>query len=401
MSHADRSGAAERPGHADRGTGFAVPAALASAAATGVLWGIGADTAAVLLAEAGLLVTMAMGRVWVRPADRFPGAVAASGPARPEPAPDREPQALASVGIARRIQATVNQELHDLRQMQDRHGDAPEVFGDLLRLDHGVSLIGRLADSLAVLGGAGSGRRRTRPVDLLDVVRGAMSRIVEYPRVDVDVPGAVAITAGAVEPVVHALAELLDNATRYSPPDTRVSVSAERRAGGDLAIVVEDAGVGLNTATYREICRILSPSRRQNEPDPVPAGGPPRLGLVVVGRLARGAGFEAVVRPGERGGTRALLQLPAGLVTSPGAGGSAAGSDPAPDPANARRPGPRPSGSWDAKSVGPTGLPQRRRHAATPPTAAPVVPDTHPTAQRAGAGQWLGAFMGERDGGRK
>ena len=140
-------------------------------------------------------------------------------------------------GIARRLQAAVNQQLSSLRDMQTRHGAEPEMFADLLHLDHGASLIGRLADSLAVLGGVRQGRQWDEPVPLMGLVRGAMSRIVDYRRVDVDglteglAPGpdgvgglfgepdaaGVAVRPEIVEPVVHALAELLDNATRYSP----------------------------------------------------------------------------------------------------------------------------------------------------------------------------------------
>ncbi|MFD0634022.1 ATP-binding protein [Catenulispora yoronensis] len=300
----------------------------------------------------------------------------------PAPAPDpdsgRAAAAAAFVGIARRIQATVNQELHDLRAMQERHGDTPEVFGDLLRLDHGVSLIGRLADSLAVLGGADPGRRRTRPVDLLDVVRGAMSRIVEYPRVDVEVPADTAVAAAAVEPVVHALAELLDNATRYSPPDTRVRVCAEYASapGGDgvqLVVAVEDAGVGLNPATQRYATGALSGA--EAEADPVRPEGPPRLGLTVIGRLARSTGFQAEVGAGAEGGTRAVLRLPAALVTVPersGLGGrpghgvpggaDAAGrSGPAGPGAPGR--GPAPAGSARPSPGRPPGTPTRSARA--------------------------------------
>ncbi|NUR26580.1 MAG: hypothetical protein HOV83_12165 [Catenulispora sp.] len=297
----------------------------------------------------------------------------------------------AFVGIARRIQATVNQEHQELRGMQERHGDTPEVFGDLLRLDHGVSLIGRLADSLAVIGGAGPGRRRAQPVDLLDVVRGALSRIVEYPRVDVEVSGDVAVAGAAVEPVVHALAELLDNATRYSPPDTRVRVGVEDGPGESLVIVVDDAGVGLNAAGYQHARRVLS------DPAGAASVGATRLGLTVVGRLARSVGFDVALTRGPSGGTRATLRLPAALLGVP--------AEAVPAPESVPRPAAPRASSWDPTAVGPTGLPQRRRRAAAPPndttpshaTPGHATPDhTTPPA----AGQWLNAFIGRKDGGR-
>lgn len=88
------------------------------------------------------------------------------------------------VNVARRVQAIVHQQATDLRAMEDRHGQEPEFFADLLRLDHGTALIGRLADSIAVLSGARPGRQWSKPVPLYSVLRGAMSRILDYQRVE-------------------------------------------------------------------------------------------------------------------------------------------------------------------------------------------------------------------------
>jgi hypothetical protein len=414
-------------------------AALVSGVVTAALWSLGVDTAALVCAEAGLLAALTACRIWGRQTEGAAEPVArpAPGPWPPsEPVPGPRPAGgqaggqadEAFVGIAQRIQATVNQQLHDLRRMQDRHGDTPEVFGDLLRLDHGVSLIGRLADSLAVLGGAAPGRRRTRPVDLLDVVRGALSRIVDYRRVDVEVSADAAVVAAVVEPVVHALAELLDNATRYSPPQTRVRVSAEPLPGLDgardagLTVVVEDAGVGLDADALRYAARVLSPAGFES--DPVRPAGPPRLGLTVVGRLARDAGFTAVVEPRPGGGARATLRLPAALVTAAPAAPEPAGATVAAvtagcgsAPAVPRQSGPRPFAPpvpSGPPAVGPTGLPHRRRTASPLPdpisnsapdpapnplpNAAPVAAE--PDDPEPGAGRWLNAFMGGKDGGR-
>lgn len=144
----------------------------------------------------------------------------------------RESAQRSFVNIARRVQAIVHQQASELREMEEDHGRNPEVFDDLLRIDHGTALIGRLADSIAVLGKARPGRQWPRPVPLFSVLRGAMSRILEYQRVDLHSIAKVAIIGTAVEPLIHACAELLDNATRYSPPQTRVHVTAvEVRTG--------------------------------------------------------------------------------------------------------------------------------------------------------------------------
>lgn len=290
-------------------------------------------------------------------------------------------------GIARRLQAAVNQQLLSLRDMQTRHGDQPEVFSDLLHLDHGVSLIGRLADSLAVLGGVRQGRQWDEPVPLIGVVRGAMSRIVDYRRVDVDgllealaagafdpagAGGATgdgpafdepdtsgpAVRAMTVEPVVHALAELLDNATRYSPPDTRVAVTAHR-IGDGLVVSVADAGVGLTPAALRQAALALASS---DSGLMRASGGAPRLGLTVVGRLAAAHGFQVTLEPGAGGGATARVYLPGSLLTvvadGPDAADASGGvADPAAGPPVRRRS----AAAAEPPTIGAGGLPQRRR----------------------------------------
>ena len=124
------------------------------------------------------------------------------------------------VNIARRVQSIVHQQAVELREMEEDHGRNPEVFDDLLRIDHGTMLIGRLADSISVLGGGRPGRQWPEPVPLYSVLRGAMSRILEYRRISLDSIAQVNIAGISVEPIIHAAAELLDNATRYSPPQT-------------------------------------------------------------------------------------------------------------------------------------------------------------------------------------
>lgn len=153
----------------------------------------------------------------------------------------RDSSQRAFVNIARRVQAIVHQQNKELREMEEDHGRNPEVFDDLLRIDHGTALIGRLADSIAVLGGSRPGRVWPKPVPLYSVLRGAMSRILEYRRIELHSIAKVNVTGPSVEPVIHAAAELLDNATRYSPPQTKVHVTAVEVQTG-VAIEIEDAG---------------------------------------------------------------------------------------------------------------------------------------------------------------
>ncbi|MFE4517703.1 ATP-binding protein, partial [Kitasatospora sp. NPDC056783] len=138
----------------------------------------------------------------------------------------RDSAERAFVHITRRVQAIIHRQAKDLREMEDRHGNDPAVFDDLLRLDHGNALAGRMADSIAVLSGARPGRQWNRPIALYSVLRGGMSRILEYQRVDLHPVAQISVIGPAVEPLIHAVAELLDNATRYSPPQSHVHLSA-------------------------------------------------------------------------------------------------------------------------------------------------------------------------------
>lgn len=225
----------------------------------------------------------------------------------------RESAQRAFVNIARRVQAIVHRQAVDLRQMEDRHGDSPSVFDDLLILDHGNALIGRLADSIAVLGGARPGRQWNNPVPLYSVLRGGISRILDFRRVELHPVSEVAVVGPAVEPLIHALAELLDNATRYSPPQTDVHLTAVEVQTG-IAIEIEDGGLSLGEEGRARAERMLEEA--QSGIDLNDLGETPRLGLAVVGRLARAYGFQVSLRPSAYGGVRAVLIVPQRYITT-------------------------------------------------------------------------------------
>ncbi|MFC5723375.1 ATP-binding protein [Streptomyces gamaensis] len=275
----------------------------------------------------------------------------------------------AFVNIARRIQAIVHQQAYDIREMEHKHGNDPDVFGDLLHLDHGNALTGRLADSIAVLGGSRPGRQWRSEIPLYNVLRGAMSRILEYKRVDLHSVADVAVVGPGVEPVIHALAELLDNATRYSPPQTRVHLTAVDIQSG-IAVEIEDAGVGLTDEARRRAERVLS---KEGALDLDDLGEAPRLGLPVVSRLARTYNFLVSLRPSAYGGVRAVLVIPMDLITaSKHPGGDIARAPKLPPIKSKRRPGSKPPAPMPSSvppmmehpiptPVGDSGLPQRRR----------------------------------------
>ncbi|OKI05357.1 ATPase [Streptomyces sp. CB02923] len=294
----------------------------------------------------------------------------------------RESAQRAFVNIARRVQAIVHQQAQELRDMEDRHGQSPEVFGDLLQLDHGTALIGRLADSIAVLGGARPGRQWSRAVPLFSVMRGAMSRIIDYQRVELHSVSEVAVVGTAVEPLIHALAELLDNATRYSPPQTRVHLTAVEVQSG-IAVEIEDGGVSMSEEARKRAERMLQ--QAQQGIDVNDLGETPRLGLAVVGRLAQAYNFQVSLRPSAYGGVRAVLIVPQDLITTAAATGRAHGIGASSGPRTARTerrevnaappaPGPRHAATPPAVQAAPAAAPAAPSIPAAPAPAAAAVP---------------------------
>ncbi|GGN18039.1 sensor histidine kinase [Streptomyces fuscichromogenes] len=226
------------------------------------------------------------------------------------------------VSIARRVQAIVHQQAHELREMEEDHGRNPEVFDDLLRIDHGTALIGRLADSVSVLGGGRPGRQWPNPVALYSVLRGAMSRILEYRRIELHSICQVNIKGTSVEPVIHAAAELLDNATRYSPPSTKVHVTAVEVQSG-VCIEIEDAGVILNEEARDRLEGLLEKAKQGKDIQVLSEN--PRVGLSVVGRLCRTYNMDVSLRASAYGGVRAVLIVPSDMMTTDPAPGIAHG----------------------------------------------------------------------------
>jgi signal transduction histidine kinase len=226
------------------------------------------------------------------------------------------------VSIARRVQAIVHQQNNELREMEEDHGRNPEVFDDLLRIDHGTALIGRLADSISVLGGGRPSRQWPDPVPLYSVLRGGMSRILEYRRIKLDSIAQVNIRGISVEPVIHAVAELLDNATRYSPPQTKVHVTATEVQTG-VAVEIEDAGVSFSEEARNRAEGMLESAKAGVDLQDL--GDSPRLGLAVVGRLCTQFNMQVSLRSSAYGGVRAVLIVPREMMTSDPAPGLAHG----------------------------------------------------------------------------
>ncbi|MEU6143120.1 ATP-binding protein [Streptomyces sp. NPDC047081] len=213
----------------------------------------------------------------------------------------------ATANAAGRMQALATGMLADLRAMEERHDDE-DVLADLLHLDHRTAQAGRLADSVAVLAGARSGRRWARPIGMESILRGAMGRISGYRRVRVHSASEAAVAGHAAEGVMHALAELLDNAANFSPPTAEVHVYVEEVPAG-VIVSVEDSGLVMGDVQLRRAERAVSG-------DETDLGGltGTRLGLAVVGRLSRKYGLKVSYRPSARGGTGVLMLVPQDIL---------------------------------------------------------------------------------------
>ncbi|WP_261574471.1 ATP-binding protein [Frankia gtarii] len=215
----------------------------------------------------------------------------------------------ACANAAGRVQALATSMLADLRDMEQRHDE--EVFGDLLRLDHATAQAGRLADSIAVLTGARTGRRWTKPIVVESILRGAVGRISAYQRVRLHSTSTVAVAGYAAEGVMHALAELMDNATSFSPPSEEVHVYVEEVQAG-IVVTIEDGGLVMGPAALRRAEAAVSA-----EPLDLTTLSGTRLGLAVVGVLARKHGLTVSFRPSSRGGTGVIVMIPRRLIAQP------------------------------------------------------------------------------------
>ncbi|GFH39112.1 ATP-binding protein [Streptomyces pacificus] len=271
----------------------------------------------------------------------------------------------------RSIQALASEQQVAISEMQDRH-DHPDVLRDLLEIDHANAQFGRRAQAIAVLCGSWPGRQRAASA-LTDVVRGSTSRIRDYRRIRIHGEVDIAVESRAVEPVVLAVAELLDNAARHSQPSTQVEVGI-RSVHNGACVVIDDAGVGMDGQALEKAALLLS---GRHTVDVTRLDDPPQFGFAVVGVLAQRYGFGVSVDThSPYGGVRAVVFLPGALLTHrDAADGTAeaahAGGSPAAGPAS-RPPSEPPVGAAAPTTAG--GLPRRRRRAAQGPAAARPAP---------------------------
>lgn len=211
----------------------------------------------------------------------------------------------------RTLQGLANEQQLSISKTQSKYGDQ-QFLQDLLEIDHMNSQFGRRAQSVAVLCDGWLGRARA-VASVYDVVRSAKGRIRHFTRVEIRSQSNFAIISRAVEPVALVIAELLDNATSYSAPETTIEINIRTVPKG-VCVIVDDAGVGMNEEEKARAARLLSGEQQVSVTE---LGNPPQFGFAVMGVLAARYGFTVSVDTSSPyGGVRAVVLLPQELLTS-------------------------------------------------------------------------------------
>ncbi|MEU3270745.1 nitrate- and nitrite sensing domain-containing protein [Saccharomonospora sp. NPDC006951] len=212
------------------------------------------------------------------------------------------------VNLSRRSQSLVQRQLQLIERLERDEEDADQL-ATLFQLDHLATRMRRNNENLMVLSGAEPGRRSGQPVSVTDVLRAAVSEIEQYQRVVVQTPPSVRIVGYAAGDLVRLAAELLDNATAFSAPETQVTVATRLMDDGSLTVDIMDKGIGMNEAEVAEA------NARLTEAGSIDLATSRRMGLFVVGRLAGRHNFGVVLHGGKDiVGVRATVSVPAELV---------------------------------------------------------------------------------------
>ncbi|MET7772449.1 nitrate- and nitrite sensing domain-containing protein [Nocardia sp. NPDC005366] len=214
------------------------------------------------------------------------------------------------LNIAHRSQVMVHRQLALLDRAEHKEED-PSKLDILFQLDHLATRARRNAENLIILGGEQPGRRWRTPVPLIDVVRGAVAESLDYPRIRTGRVPDIRIVGNAVADLIHLIAELTDNATAFSPAETRVDVSGQT-VGKGVVLEIADQGLGMSDAEFAERNAMLA--------DPPDFGlatlsSDAHLGLFVIAMLATRHGISVRLGKSDYGGVRAIVLIPTTLVT--------------------------------------------------------------------------------------
>ncbi|WP_225794665.1 sensor histidine kinase [Streptomyces aculeolatus] len=220
--------------------------------------------------------------------------------------------------LSRRSQGLIQRQLSLISELESREAD-PDQLENLFKLDHLATRMRRNGENLLVLAGEEPGRRWTRPVPLVDVLRAAASEVEQYERIELSAVPATQVAGRVVNDLVHLLAELLENATSFSSPQTKVKVTGHALPDGRVLVEIHDTGIGLSPEDLGAI------NERLANPPTVDVSVSRRMGLFVVGRLSLRHGIRIQLRPSDSGGTTALVMLPVDVTQN---GGGAGGKQP-------------------------------------------------------------------------
>ena len=274
--------------------------------------------------------------------------------------------------LSRRNQGLIERQLELVTELENSEAD-PDQLESLFRMDHLATRMRRNGEKLLVLAGEEPGRRWTEPVPLVDILRAASSEVEHYERIEISGVPETEIHGQVVNDLVHLLAELLENATSFSSPQTKVLVRATRMPDGRMMIEIHDKGIGLTAEDFADINHKLA------NPPTVDASVSQRMGLFVVGRLSDRHGIRVQLRPsGEQAGTTSLVMLPDAITH--GGGGTEQGDQGEQDFTVSRivpeqSTGPHHGGAYDAqaRSAAELGFDDSRYGAESAPGGAPAL----------------------------
>jgi HAMP domain-containing protein len=210
------------------------------------------------------------------------------------------------LNLARRSQSLIDRQL-ELMDDLERNETDPETLENLFRLDHLATRMRRNSEDLIVLSGEAPPRRWSQPMPLVEVVRAAVAECEDYNRVELLPIDDIGVAGQAVSDVVHLLAELIENATAFSPPATKVQVAGQSISSG-YVIEIEDRGLGMTDE------ELVEANERLANPPMVDFALSRMLGLYVVARLAQRYSIKVQLRHSWYGGITALVLLPPNLT---------------------------------------------------------------------------------------